>query len=136
MESQVMLLFYWFLKFFIFFGAIFISNPVYDQTGWWGIAVLILLVLWGENYFDNKLSHLKLHYISDRLPILKELERGDLVTLELKNGSIFSNFIFNTFDEYDVTISRKIDLEQILEGKNNIRYIKIRKIKVIKKLID
>lgn len=125
--------FYWFLKFFIFFGAVFVSTTVYNQTGWWGIAVLILLVLWGENYFDNKLSHLKLHNINDRLPILKELERGDSVTVELKNGSIFSNYIFNTFDEYDITISRKMDLEQILEGKNNIRSIKIRKVNAIKK---
>ena len=131
-----MQLFYWFLKFFTFFGAIFISNPVYNQTGWWGIAVLILLVLWGGNYFDNKLSHLKLHNINDRFPILKELEKGDLVTLELKNGSKFSNFIFNTFDEYDITISKKMDLEQVLQRENNIQIIKIRKVDAIKKLVD
>lgn len=131
-----MQLFYWFLKLFTFFGAIFLSNPVYDQTGWWGIAVLILLVLWGVNYFDNKISHLKIHNISARFPILKELERGDLITLELKNDSKFSNFIFNTFDGYDITISRKMDLEQVLQGENNIQSIKIRKVDAIKKLVD
>lgn len=131
-----MQIFYWFLKLFTFFGAIFISNLVYNQTGWWGIAVLILLVLGGVNYFDNKLNDLKLHNISDRFPVLKELEKGDLVTLELKNGSKFSNFIFNTFDEYDITISKKMDLEQILQGENNIQSIKVRKVNAIKKLVD
>lgn len=136
MESREMQFFYWFLKLFTFFGAIFISNPVYNQTGWWGIAVLILLVLGGVNYFDNKLNDLKLHNISDRFPVLKELEKGDLVTLELKNGSKFSNFIFNTFDEYDITISKKMDLEQVLQGENNIQSIKIRKVNAINKLVD
>ena len=127
---------YWFFKFFIFFGAILISTPIYTQTGWWGIAVLILLVLWGENLFDNKLSKLKWQTIHDRLPVLKELKSGDRVTITLKNGNVFSDFTFSFFNEFDIIVSRNTILDQVVESKDDMKWVKFNKISAIEKLLD
>ncbi|WP_040851168.1 hypothetical protein [Planococcus halocryophilus] len=86
--------FYWFFKFFILFAAMLIGTFAFDQTGSWGVVGLVLIVLWGENYLDNRLSELKLRRITDRLLILKQLESGDQVTITLKNGKVFSDFLF------------------------------------------
>lgn len=126
-------LFYWFLKFSIFFVAVLLSNTIYNQFGWWGIAVLILLLLAGDRYFNKKLRTYKQHSMIARLPSLKGLESGDVVTVELKNGETYSNFIYLMFDENEMTISRKMELNQVLEGQDDTRWIKLNKIKTIKK---
>jgi hypothetical protein len=125
---------YWFCKFLIVFCLITISNPVYDLAGWWGAVSLFLLVLWAWNFFDNKLKKIQLHNIHTRLPVLKDLDLGELVTLELKNGMIFSNFLFSSYNEHDITIYSQIDLEQIMQGKNNERSIRIKKVISIQKV--
>lgn len=131
-----MKVFYWFLKFFILFAATIIGSFVFDQTGSWGVIGLVLIVLWGENYLDNRLSELKLRRITDRLLILKLLESGDQVTITLKNWKVFSNFVFSFFTEYDIIVSRKMTLEQVLEGKDDTKWIKFNKIREIEKVLD
>jgi hypothetical protein len=132
-ERYVMELFYWFLKFSIFFIAILLGNPIYNQTGWWGIAVLILLLLVGLRYFDKKLRGHKQRNMIARFPSLKGLESGNLITVELKNGETYSNFIYMMFNENEMMISRKMELDQVLEGQDDTRWIKLNKIKAIKK---
>ncbi|WP_282021040.1 hypothetical protein [Planomicrobium okeanokoites] len=133
---KVLYWFFKFFKFFIFFGAILISTPIYNQTGWWGIAVLILLVLLGENHFDNKLSKLKWQNIRDRFPVIKELKSGDRVTITLKNGKVFSDFTFSYFNEFDIIVSRNTLLDQVLGSKDDMKWIKCSKISAIEKLLD
>lgn len=102
-----MKVFYWFLK-CLNLGIFLLTSPfVYDQTGWWGAIVVILLMVWGENYLNDKLRLLKQQKINDRFPILKELESGERVTLTLKNGKVFSDFVYSFFTEYDIIISKK-----------------------------
>ena len=94
------------------------------------------LVLWGENHFDNKLSKLKWQTIRDRLPVTKELKSGDQVTITLKNGKVFSDFTFSFFNEFDIIVSRNTLLDQVLESKDDMKWIKFSKISAIEKLFD
>lgn len=126
-------IFYWFLKFSIFFIAILLGNTIYNQTGWWGIAILILLLLVGLSFFDRKLRGHKQRSMIARFPSLKGLESGNLVTVELKNGETYSNFIYMMFDENEIMISRKMEFNQVIEGQDDTRWIKLNKIKAIKK---
>lgn len=126
-------LFYWFLKFSIFFVVVLLSNTIYNQAGWWGIALLILLLLAGDRYFNKKLRSYKQRSRIARLPSLKGLESGDVVTVELKNGETYSNFVYLMFDENELTILRKMELDQVLEGQDDTRWIKLNKIMTIKK---
>ena len=131
-----MKVFYWFLK-CLNLGIFVLTSPfVYDQTGWWGAIVFILLMVWGENYLNDKLRLLKKHKINERFPVLKELESGDRVTLTLKNGKVFSDFVYSFFTEYDIIISKKTMLEQLLEDKDDSKWININKISAIEKSSD
>lgn len=131
-----MKVFYWFLKCLIL-GIFVLTSPfVYVQTGWWGAIVVILLMLWGENYLNNKLSVLKQHKINEKFPVLKELESGDRVKLTLKNGKVHSDYVYSFLTEYDIIISRTTILEQLLEDKDDSKWININKISAIEKSPD
>lgn len=93
-------------------------------------------MVWGENYLNDKLRLLKQQKINDRFPILKELESGERVTLTLKNGKVFSDFVYSFFTEYDIIISKKTILEQLLEDKDDSKWININKISAIEKSSD
>ena len=93
-------------------------------------------MVWRENYLNDKLRLLKQQKINDRFPVLKELESGERVTLTLKNGKVFSDFVYSFFTEYDIIISKKTILEQLLEDKDDSKWININKISAIEKSSD
>ncbi|MBU9675019.1 hypothetical protein KQ939_09030 [Planococcus sp. CP5-4] len=100
------------------------------------MVVIILLMLWGESYLNNKLRVLKQHKINERFPVLKELESGDRVTLTLKNGKVHSDFVYSFFTEYDIIISRKTIIEQLQEDKDDSKWVNVNKINAIEKSPD
>lgn len=122
--------FYLFLKISLVGSAILFSDFIYGQIGWW-FAVVMILALWAASYFDKKLIQLKKQKLTERFSILETLDSGQLVTIELTNGELFSNYIFSYFNEDEITVAKKLEQEQILQGEDNIREIKFTRIQSI-----
>lgn len=122
--------FYLFLKISLVGSAILFSEFIYGQIGWW-FAVVMILVLWASAYFDKKSIQIKKQKLTERFSILKTLDSGQLVTVELTNGELFSDYIFSSFNEDEITVAKKLEQEQIMDGVDNIREIKFTKIQSI-----
>lgn len=122
--------FYLFLKISLVGSAIVFSDFIYGQIGWW-FAVVMILALWASAYFDKKSIRIKKQKLTERFLILKTLDSGQLVTVELTNGELFSDYIFSSFNEDEITVAKKIEQEQIMQGEDNVREIKFTKIQSI-----
>lgn len=126
-ERRTMEYFYLFLKISLVGSAILFSDFIYAQIGWW-FAVVMILVLWASAYFDKKSIRIKKQKLTERFSILKTLDSGQSVNVELTNGELFSNYIFSYFNEEKITVAKKLEREQIMQGEDNIREIKFTKI--------
>ncbi|MBU9675190.1 hypothetical protein KQ939_00025 [Planococcus sp. CP5-4] len=122
--------FYLFLKISLVGSAILFSDFIYGQIGWW-FAVVMILALWAASYFDKKLIQLKKQKLIERFSILETLDSGQSVTVELKNGEMFPDYIFSFFNEEEITVDKKLEREQIMQGEDNVREIKFTKIQSI-----
>lgn len=122
--------FYLFLKISLVGSAILFSEFIYGQIGWW-FAVVMILVLWASAYFDKKSIQIKKQKLTERFSILKTLDIGQSVTVELTNGELFSDYIFSSFNEDEITVAKKLEQEQIMDGVDNIQEIKFSKIQSI-----
>lgn len=91
----------------------------------------MILALWASAYFDKKSIRIKKQKLTERFLILKTLDIGQSVTVELKHGELFSDYIFSSFNEDEITIAKKLEQEQIMQGEDNIREIKFTKIQSI-----
>lgn len=91
----------------------------------------MILALWASGYFDKKSIQIKKQKLSERFSILKTLDSGQSVTVEQKNGELFSDYIFRYFNEEEIIIAKKLGREQIMQGLDKTREIKFAKIQSI-----
>jgi|GEM_PF-5761551 len=122
--------FYLFLKISLVGSTILFSDFIFGQIGWW-FAVVIILALWASGYFDKKSIQIKKQKLTERFSILKTLDSGQSVNVELTNGELFSDYIFSYFNEDEITVAKKLEREQIMQEEDNIREIKFTKIQSI-----
>ncbi|WP_211654101.1 hypothetical protein [Planococcus alpniumensis] len=122
--------FYLFLKISLVGSTILFSDFIFGQIGWW-FAVVMILALWASGYFDKKSIQIKKQKLTERFSILKTLDSGQSVNVELKNGELFSDYNFSSFNEDEITVAKKLEREQIMQGGDNVREIKFTKIQSI-----
>ncbi len=122
---------YGFLYFSIIPVIILLQKPIAQKTGWWGIVTTILIVLLAQGYLQRKRYEHKISGLDAKFPSLRKLENGERVTVELKNGDLFSDFVFVEYSEQEVTIIRKMTAEQIMAGEGKAQSISLRKVKTI-----
>lgn len=122
--------FYLFLKISLVGSTILFSDFIFGQIGWW-FAVVMILALWASGYFDKKSIQIKKQKLTERFSILKTLDSGQSVNVELKNGELFSDYNFSYFNEDEITVAKKLEQEQIMQGEDNVREIKFTKIQSI-----
>ncbi|MDE0581693.1 hypothetical protein ON064_01350 [Planococcus sp. A6] len=122
--------FYLFLKISLVGSTILFSDFIFGQIGWW-FAVVMILALWASGYFDKKSIQIKKQKLTERFSILKTLDSGQSVNVELKNGELFSDYNFSSFNEDEITVAKKLEREQITQGEDNVREIKFTKIQSI-----
>ena len=122
--------FYLFLKISLVGSTILFSDFIFGQIGWW-FAVVMILALWASGYFDKKSIQIKKQKLTERFSILKTLDSGQSVNVELTNGELFSDYIFSSFNEDEITVAKKLEREQITQGEDNVREIKFTKIQSI-----
>ncbi|WP_434402748.1 hypothetical protein M1Q06_08295 [Planococcus sp. 11815] len=122
--------FYLFLKISLVGSTILFSDFIFGQIGWW-FAVVMILALWASGYFDKKSIQIKKQKLTERFSILKTLDSGQSVNVELKSGELFSDYNFSSFNEDEITVAKKLEREQITQGEDNVREIKFTKIQSI-----
>lgn len=85
----------------------------------------------GVRLFRQKIDSNKKQKLTERFPILKTLDSGQSVAVELKNGELFSDYIFSYFNEEELIVAKKLGREQIMQGEYKTREIKFAKIQSI-----
>ena len=66
----------------------------------------MILALWASGYFDKKSIQIKKQKLAERFSILKILDSGQSVTVELKDGELFSDYIFSCFNEEEIIVGK------------------------------
>jgi hypothetical protein len=95
-----------------------------------------LLINSGNYYQQKKIDHVQKQQLLKKYPILKNLKKGQIISVELKSGEELTNLIYIDFNDYEILVSKQLEFnkepEKIMEDIIDIRWIKLKKVKTLK----
>ena len=128
---------YWFLKFGWLLLIIFIGNTYLSNLGLWSVAICVALFLLGNLLINKKMDHYSKQFFLRRFPVLAELESGEIIHIELKNGENLLNKVFITLSNTEILIGKEqfpvIEIKKLLAERKRTQWIRLKNVKAIKK---
>ncbi len=127
---------YWFLKITFLLVVLYVGDTYLKNLGWWSLIMSIIAFILGTRLIDKKFDHYNKQYFLNRLPILADLEVGQIITLELFDGKELVNRVYTGSRSTEILIGAEPVLangsEKLLQGMNKTRWVKLKKVKAIR----
>ncbi|KQL50447.1 hypothetical protein AN964_22575 [Heyndrickxia shackletonii] len=112
-----------------------IATTYWKHFGWWFLVVCFVALIIGLGPIEKRLSRLEekrsQEKILSRYPFVKELQNGQVMTIEMKNGERLENVVLLTRVESELLIVSKSEKDRDVDEKK-IQTIKLKRVKSIK----
>jgi hypothetical protein len=127
---------FWLIKLGIYAFISFIATTYWKTFGWWFLVICSILLLIVETIINKRIDHVQKQQLLKKYPILKNLKKGQIISVELKSGEELTNLIYIDFNDYEILVSKQLEFnkepEKIMEDIIDIRWIKLKKVKTLK----
>lgn len=127
---------YWFVKLGMY-SAGTIATTYLKGFRWWYLVicaiVLILVDIAIEKKFERQREQKGQNKAKKKYPFLKELNEGQVITVELKNGEKLTDVIFLDYIKSEVLLGTETEFNNELETYevSEIRWIKLKRVESI-----
>lgn len=83
------------------------------------------------------MDHYSNQFFLKRFPVLAELESGEIIHIELKNGENLLNKVFFTLSNTEILIGKEqlpvVEIDKLLAESKKTQWIMLKNVKTIKK---